>query len=262
MKTILPIKHGNFTGLAENYSKYRPSYSQTVLNSILNLFKQPINKLNFVDIGAGTGIWTRLLACSNPHSIIGVEPNEDMLNAAKKDSLDLDINWLQADAEKTNLPSSSADLISMASSFHWTDFETTLAEFHRILKTNGYFVALWNPRNLTNNLLLLEIEDFLFSLKPDMQRVSSGSANSTEILMNKLKGHYKFNFTLYLEADLDRELTPAEYLGVWDSVNDIKFQLGPEKFEQFMTFIEDKTKDLKTIRVSNTTRAWVFQKKS
>ncbi|MFD6951333.1 methyltransferase domain-containing protein [Nocardiopsis sp. NPDC060348] len=44
--------------------------------------------------------------------------------------------------EDTGLPSHSCDIVTMASSFHWVDFDAGLKEFHRILRPGGWFVAL------------------------------------------------------------------------------------------------------------------------
>jgi ubiquinone/menaquinone biosynthesis C-methylase UbiE len=49
------------------------------------------------------------------------------------------------------LADGSVDLVSMASSFHWADFDTACDEFHRILRSGGVFVALWNPRLIEVN---------------------------------------------------------------------------------------------------------------
>ncbi len=255
------LKHGNFTGLANNYSKYRPSYSSIVTQVIFDQFEKPKNNLDIIDIGAGTGIWTREMAKINPKTIKGIEPNADMFKHAQEDSKNYPIEWICAPAEKTQLLDESADLISMASSFHWTDFETSTREFHRILKKNGLFVALWNPRNL-NDPLLQKIESYLYELNPKINRVSSGSGQKTVDLMNNVKKLPFFEYLFYIESDHSREMTVDEYVGAWKSVNDIRFQLGEENFRAFIGRIKNELKDLDTLKVCNTTKAWIFQKKS
>ena len=59
----MSIKHGNFDNLAHNYSKYRPDYSPDVLQSLLRMHNG--SDLSAADIGAGTGIWTRMLSNSS-----------------------------------------------------------------------------------------------------------------------------------------------------------------------------------------------------
>ena len=68
------------------------------------------------------------------------------------------IEWINGSAENTYLKSNSADWISMASSFHWADFDKAISEFHRVLRKGGIFTALWNPRLISINPILVEIE--------------------------------------------------------------------------------------------------------
>jgi hypothetical protein len=49
----------------------------------------------------------------------------------------------------------------MASSFHWADFELATKEFSRVLRKGGRFCALWNPRLIEVNPMLVEIEMYL-----------------------------------------------------------------------------------------------------
>ena len=50
------LKAGDFTTLANDYSKNRTDYSPTVLKTLLGLLSKPVSKIDFVDVGAGTGI--------------------------------------------------------------------------------------------------------------------------------------------------------------------------------------------------------------
>ena len=72
------LQHGNYTGLGEAYSRYRPAYAENVLTALLALAGKPAAEIDAVDIGAGTGIWTRMLARAGCRSVIAVEPNNDI----------------------------------------------------------------------------------------------------------------------------------------------------------------------------------------
>ena len=179
-------KSGDFSGLASNYSKYRPDYSKSVLDAIKGLIKKNKSEINFVDVGAGTGIWSRMVCESGIKNVISIEPNDDMYKIGVSDSLHTNIIWQKGSAEKTNLKDNSADWISMASSFHWANFDEALKEFHRVLSPKGVFTAIWNPRLIEVNPILLEIENYLKELKPNLNRVSSGRPGMTENLTEKL----------------------------------------------------------------------------
>jgi ubiquinone/menaquinone biosynthesis C-methylase UbiE len=106
------------------------------------LIDKPIKEIDFVDVGAGTGIWTRMVHASGLRQCIAVEPNVDMRASGIADSRDLAINWVAGSAKATGLSASTVDWVSMASSFHWANFERSTSEFHRILRPGGYFTAL------------------------------------------------------------------------------------------------------------------------
>src|SRR5437763_853057 len=86
------IKAGNFTGLAEDYARYRPSYSPSVRDALLGLADKPWHEIEAADIGAGTGIWTRMLAERVRH-VVAVEPNGDMRAFGVRDSQGLPIEF-------------------------------------------------------------------------------------------------------------------------------------------------------------------------
>ena len=224
------IKSGEFTGLSKDYSKNRPDYSKTIMKSILDLIEKKLSDIDVVDVGAGTGIWSRMVYETGVNSVIAVEPNEDMRKQGIHDSLNTRIKWINGSAENTGLSDNSADLLTMAFSFHWTKFDQSTSEFFRILKPKGRFTALWNPRLIEVNPILIKIEDFLNSLKPNIKRVSSGRSGITETLNEKLWSSPYFTDIVYLEGRHVINMTPERYIGAWRSVNDLRVQLGKRYF--------------------------------
>ena len=49
------MKKGDFTNLADNYAKYRPSYNKDIVNLVLSSVEN-VSAIKAADIGAGTGI--------------------------------------------------------------------------------------------------------------------------------------------------------------------------------------------------------------
>ncbi|MBK1658601.1 class I SAM-dependent methyltransferase [Paracraurococcus ruber] len=259
MTHLRPLRHGDFTGLAADYAKYRPGYSDSVLTALLALVGKPAAAIEAADIGAGTGIWTRMLAARGLRRVTAVEPNDDMRREGEAGSPG--VTWRAGSGEATGLPTASADLLSMASSFHWVDFAAGLAEFHRVLRPGGRFVALWNPRFLDDSPLLLEIEAELARLRPDIRRVSSGRSGITETLTDRLRRHPRFEDVVYLEGRHSLEMPVAHYIGAWRSVNDLQVQLGPERFEAFLRFVADRLAGQATVRADYLTRAWCARRR-
>ncbi len=250
------LNKGDFTLLAENYSKSRPDYSPQVVTALSKYINKPIHEVDFVDVGAGTGIWTRLIYDKGVRSTIAIEPNNEMRNFGIKDSKYKNIQWLSGSAEKTGLKSNTADWVSMASSFHWADTNIALSEFGRILKPDGLLTLVWNPRLVEANPLLVEIEVFLKNLLPKMERVSSGYSKFTENLTNTLTNHASFDCVLYVEGRHNIQMKPERYLQAWRSVNDIQTQLGPNKFDLFLEFIENVISNEESINTTYVTRSW------
>ncbi len=252
------MKHGDFTGLAGDYSDYRPDYAPMVLRAILGASGQSPAAIDAVDVGAGTGIWTRMLAGSGLRSVTAVEPNADMRGRGQYHPGNRQIAWHNGSGEATGLAANSADLLTMASSFHWVDFELGTAEFIRVLRPGGTFAALWNPRYIENNPLLLEIEAHLATLMGGaIKRVSSGRSEFTDNLSERLASCGRFSEVAYIESRHTVPFTQERYLGAWRSVNDLRVQLGDDKFAQFMDWVARRIEGIEIIEASYLTRAWV-----
>jgi ubiquinone/menaquinone biosynthesis C-methylase UbiE len=255
------INPGDFTGLAIDYANYRPDYCRSVLKALIGLLGKSIKEVDFVDVGAGTGIWTKMVQEEGVRTVTAVEPNDDMRNAGKADKQLKAIKWLAGNAENTGLDDTSVDWLTMASSFHWAKFNESTKEFYRVLRPGGRFTALWNPRLIEANPLLVEIEDFLNKLNPDIKRISSGRSGITEKLSDMLWASPWFDDVVYTEGRHVISMSRERYIGAWRSVNDIRVQLGPVKFETFMKFVEQRTKSLQVIEATYLTRAWTAKRK-
>jgi SAM-dependent methyltransferase len=143
--TIDPLNR--FTSRVENYVKYRPTYPPELMSYIRDIL-QSESPRRVVDVGAGTGIFSKLLL-SLGYEVTAVEPNEAMRIAAEKD-LNSYSNYrsLAAAAEDTGLPSNSFDAVFAAQAFHWFDAQKAHFEFSRILKPRGIVGLIWNNREM------------------------------------------------------------------------------------------------------------------
>jgi SAM-dependent methyltransferase len=140
---------GRFTGLAETYARFRPSYPAHGVDFIMARCGLGTDSL-LVDVGCGTGIASRLFA-SRGVRVIGIEPNTDMRCAATStvgaDGADSIVAYRAGQAEATGLGAASADAVLSAQAFHWFEPVATLREFHRILKPEGWVILMWNERD-------------------------------------------------------------------------------------------------------------------
>ena len=70
-----------FSDRAADYAKYRPSYPEEAIATIMEGLGNP-SQLVAADIGAGTGISSRLLA-ERGVRVLAIEPNTEMREAAR-----------------------------------------------------------------------------------------------------------------------------------------------------------------------------------
>ncbi|MEN8614282.1 class I SAM-dependent methyltransferase [Dehalogenimonas sp. THU2] len=137
-----------FSNRVENYTKYRPSYPAEYIDYLVaevGLIPGSV----VADIGAGTGILSRLLA-PRVKTVLAVEPNTGMRLAAAEFCRDTaNIVIVDGSAEATGLADSSLDFITAGQAFHWFDIEESRKEFRRILKPGGRVALVWNTRDIT-----------------------------------------------------------------------------------------------------------------
>jgi ubiquinone/menaquinone biosynthesis C-methylase UbiE len=134
-----------FTGRAESYSKYRPSYPIQILDIFEKEAKFDSTKV-VADIGSGTGILSRLFL-ENGNKVFGVEPNDDMRRLAELNLEEFQkFESIKGTAENTGLEDESVDLIAVAQALHWFDPEKSWREFRRIAKHGCYLCVLYNDR--------------------------------------------------------------------------------------------------------------------
>jgi len=131
-----------FSDRAEDYVKYRPSYPADAIDIILEGLDKN-SQILAADIGAGTGISSRLLA-ERGVNVIAIEPNAAMREAAEPHPL---VEFCDGTAESTKLGDKSVDLVTCFQAFHWFNPEPALSEFHRILKPSGRLAVVWNNRD-------------------------------------------------------------------------------------------------------------------
>ncbi|MEG4808467.1 class I SAM-dependent methyltransferase [Microcoleus sp. F8-D3] len=140
---------GRFDDRAADYVKYRPSYPAAAIDAILEGLGEP-SRLAAADVGAGTGISSRLLA-ERGLRVLAIEPNAEMRQAAEIHPL---VEFREATSEATNLSGASIDLVTCFQSFHWFNPVLTLPEFRRILKPSGRLAVVWNLRDRADELTL------------------------------------------------------------------------------------------------------------
>jgi len=131
-----------FTTRAGAYVASRPSYPPASIDTILAGLGDPAS-LAVADLGAGTGIASRLIADHGPH-VFAIEPNAAMRNAAQADPR---LEWVDGTAERTTLAERSVDAVAAFQAWHWFDHSAATAEARRIVRPGGNLAVVYNERD-------------------------------------------------------------------------------------------------------------------
>jgi SAM-dependent methyltransferase len=133
------VSFGPAAGL---YDDIRPRYPEAAATWVL----APLGagRWRVADIGAGTGIMSRLLE-SLGHDVVAVEPDERMRQRLLERSPGG--TAVAGTAESVPLPDGDVDAAVAAQSYHWFDREVAHAELARVVRTGGVFAAVWNDRD-------------------------------------------------------------------------------------------------------------------
>jgi len=125
----------HFSGHADDYARHRPNYPAALFEFLAQAV--PMRELAW-DAGTGNGQAAMGLT---PYfdRVIATDPSAEQIRHAR---LHKKINYFVAAAERTNIPSRSVDLITVAQALHWFDLERFFAEGRRVLKPDG-LLAVW-----------------------------------------------------------------------------------------------------------------------
>jgi len=115
-----------------------------------------------LDVGSGTGIFTRQLAGHLPGvPVIGVEPAEAMRDKASRTEGPANIRYETGFAEKLPFPEAGVRAVVSATAAHWFDRPGHYAEAARVLATGGILAVVQYVRDAERSPAAAAIEDFL-----------------------------------------------------------------------------------------------------
>ena len=139
------------TAIAATYDAAR-GYRPEVLRQWLDLVAAhaPSDLALIVDLGCGTGRFSHPLAERFQAMVIGIDPSERMLSAARAKLGNARVEFRQASSEELPLLDGCADMIFMSMVLHHLpDRPAMTRECHRILRDKGRLCV----RNCTRNIV-------------------------------------------------------------------------------------------------------------
>lgn len=129
----------SFDDVAGGYDAARPSYPREAVDWVVAGDAAVV-----VDVGAGTGKFTRLLT-RRGRTVIAVEPSANMRSELR--AIMPDIETLDGSGERIPLPDASADAVTFAQAWHWVDVPVASLEAARVLRPGGILGLVWNLRD-------------------------------------------------------------------------------------------------------------------
>ncbi|MEV6165253.1 methyltransferase domain-containing protein [Streptomyces sp. NPDC052052] len=131
----------SFDRAATQYAAARPGYPPALFDAVEELAGRPLRGARTVDVGAGTGISTRLLH-DRGALVVAVEPGPGMVAELHRALPYVPV--VRGDGNRLPLATASTDLITYAQSWHWTDRSRATAEALRVLRPGGALALWWN----------------------------------------------------------------------------------------------------------------------
>lgn len=132
-----------FTTAVDAYVRGRPDYPAEIDSWLRDSLRIGPGR-RVLDLGAGTGKFTRRLVATGAH-VIAVEPVEAMRGKLIADLPE--VTALGSTAEAIPVPNGSVDAVVCAQSFHWFATSAALNDIHRVISPSGRLGLVWNVRD-------------------------------------------------------------------------------------------------------------------
>jgi ubiquinone/menaquinone biosynthesis C-methylase UbiE len=140
---IHPAAAAGFERSAERYERGRPGYPPEAVERLIAALGIRSGH-DVLELGAGTGKFTRLLVPTGAH-LVALEPVDAMRAVLERSQPT--VPTVDGTAEAIPLDDASVDAVVAAQAFHWFDGDRALAEIHRVLREGGRLGLIWNVRD-------------------------------------------------------------------------------------------------------------------
>ncbi len=240
----------DYSELAESYHSRAP-YCPIFITDAIKISELKAHAA-VCDVGAGTGFLAREFAAKNM-MVHAIEPNSEMQKHGKKSCVEWPaINWLKAHAEQIPLTDGSVDMVSFGSSFNVVNKHQALKESARVCKKNGWFLIVWNHRDIATGLQH-QIESYI---KRKIPAFDYGSRRDDQ--MSYLQSTGLFSEIHSLESHFMHEQRKDEVVTAWHSHATLKRQAGKNHqmmLEEISAMINEQAGPM--IKTHFVTKGWL-----
>jgi len=138
--TADPLAAVCYPGAPPWFNRFIGRFQMRAVKRVLDVI--PLEGVRALDVGCGMGRWTRLLHARGA-SVIGIDPTEEMIEAARRLSPDLDYRRMSATA--IGLPDAGFDLVTavtVVQHLRPEEQRAAVAEIARVLRPGGHALLL------------------------------------------------------------------------------------------------------------------------
>jgi SAM-dependent methyltransferase len=131
----------SFNSIAALYATARPGYPPALFEAVEEIAGRPLAGADVLDVGAGTGIGTRLMRGRGAR-VTAAEPGAGMAGELRAGQPGVPL--VRADGNALPFASGVADFVTYAQAWHWTDPARSVPEAVRVLREGGALALWWN----------------------------------------------------------------------------------------------------------------------
>jgi ubiquinone/menaquinone biosynthesis C-methylase UbiE len=246
----------SYQNSSEIYESGRPGYTEESVFALCEHLSLTVSS-SIVELGAGTGKFTRILAKKYPNVLV-VEPVPAMLEKLK--SILPEVRGKLGTGEDIPSQDLSADAIIIANAFHWFSTEKAINEFKRVLKNGGGLGLIWNLDGVFTSAWGKIIDSWLDEIEGETPQYKTGLwrkvLEKSEFFSPLSEQHFSSSRATTPEEIIDRVMSISFVAAQPDSVK-VDLQQRIEKL--LATHPETQGKDNLTVTF-DTKIYWCFRK--
>jgi len=215
---------------SDDYAEHRPDYPAEFYDRLaergIGLRGQQI-----LDLGTGVGFLAHNFAVRGAH-VTGIDIAAGQLEVARRRAAaaNLDIQYSEASAEKTDLPDTKFDVITASQCWHYFDKFRATSEVKRLIKPSGFLAIshlCWLP---LESPIAQRSEELVLKYNPDWTGAGFSGETSREP-PDYFAGH--FHQVELMVFNVEVPFTRESWRGRWRACRGVGATLASAQIEQF-----------------------------
>jgi SAM-dependent methyltransferase len=250
----LPAVHARerrlvFGEVAELYDAARPTYPEALITDLVAWASAGEGRPRALEVGAGTGKATRLLAVAGV-DILAIEPSAEMATVARRTTARAagpagvtgvgTVEVIETDFEHAELGGQRFPLVFAGQAWHWVTLPEGYVRAREALEPGGRLVVFWNRPRWEESALRAELNDIYEThvpaelhggtLHPTPEESSRPAAEDWEAEIAAVDGFSGSEVRLY---DWSLDYAPDGYVDMLRTMSEVRL-LEPDARVRFL----------------------------